>query len=156
MGLGCGLDNSCTNVPVRAAKLKISFVSENKTPFSFVTICRVLPKTPFELILGRKTIKEFNLALLVPSHFFSDNVAEGIINTTHPLLLSAKPVTVSLVVRRTTEVKHIVGPNPAMDAILKRAVVNPVIGMVLFRRCEKPTRERQRWRKGGAVIGILV
>ena len=57
-----------------------------------MTICRVLPKTPFELILGRKTIKEFNLALLVPSHFFSDNVAEGIINTTHPLLLSAKPV----------------------------------------------------------------
>ena len=49
------------------------------------------------------------------------------------------PYTVSLVVRRTTEVKHIVGPNPAMDAVLKRAVVNPVIGMVLFIRCEKPT-----------------
>ena len=88
-----GLDNSCTNVPVQAVKLLISFVSENENKtFSFVTSCRVLPKTPFGLILGRKTIKEFNLALLVPSHFFSEKVAQGIIDTTHPLLLSANPV----------------------------------------------------------------
>ena len=55
---------------------------------------RSLPNIPFDLIIGRDTIKDFNLGALLPSHFFSEDVAPVILSlhTTHPLLLEHIPL----------------------------------------------------------------
>jgi hypothetical protein len=58
-----GLDG-CISISAQTYKLNVSFTCENKTLISFYAQVRVLPNTPFDLIIGRKTIKENSLALL--------------------------------------------------------------------------------------------
>ena len=87
-----GLDGECYSVSALTHLLLITFISENNTSFSFSARFRVLPKTPFDIIIGRNTIKEFNLAYLSPSHFFKKDVVTDILSTTHPLLPRSMPV----------------------------------------------------------------
>ena len=54
------------------------------TKISFEANFRVLPLSPFDLIIGRKTIKQFKLGLLLPSHFFDEETAVAIRGATHP------------------------------------------------------------------------
>ena len=85
-----GLDNVCYDYISVTYKLVISFITELDTPFSFIADFRLLPKSPFDLIIGRETIKDTNLGVLVPSHFVSEEIASLILalHTTHPLLLN--------------------------------------------------------------------
>jgi hypothetical protein len=92
-----GLNNACTNVSNIVHKLSISLINENKNNidftsslFSFFANVRILSNTPFDFIIGKETIKEFNLPLVLPSHFFNDDSIMGIQRATHPLLPGAK------------------------------------------------------------------
>jgi transposase InsO family protein len=87
-----GLDSECVNISAKTHVLLIKISCENKKPFSFSATFRVLPTTPFDLIIGRETIKNFNLALLLPSHFFADDLVPCMMRTTHPCL--SKPILV--------------------------------------------------------------
>ena len=70
-----GLDGSYYNVPAETYMLKVEFQKEHTSntssndTSSLVAHFRILPKSPFPMILGRETIKEFNLVLAFPSHF---------------------------------------------------------------------------------------
>jgi hypothetical protein len=88
-----GLNNRCTEISLVNHTLTISFVSENlnildfdQSVFSFSAQFRVLPETPFDLIIGKETIKYFNLPLVLPSHFFKVDSIKDIQRATHPLL----------------------------------------------------------------------
>jgi transposase InsO family protein len=88
-----GLNNRYTEISLVNHTLTISFVSENlnildfdKSVVSFSAQFRVLPETPFDLIIGKETIKYFNLPLLLPSHFFEVDSIKDIQRATHPLL----------------------------------------------------------------------
>jgi hypothetical protein len=100
-----GLDSECINNSAQTHLLLIKISCENKKPFSFSAAFRVLPTTPFDLIIGLETIKLFNLALLLPSHFFANDIVPCMLRTTHPCLSKPK-LGGQLAVRRTTEVKH--------------------------------------------------
>ena len=69
-------------VPAQTLLLNVLFSKEfnlscvNPSTFSFQIAVRVL----------RETIKTFNLGLMLPSHFFNDEVSKAILDTTHPLL----------------------------------------------------------------------
>ena len=91
------LNNACIHIPNIVHKLSISLLAENKNNidftsslFSFFADVRILSITPFALIIGKETIKEFNLPLLLPSHFFRNDSVGDILRATHPLLPRAK------------------------------------------------------------------
>ena len=53
--------------------IKITFIHENTfLKESFITRVLILPKSPIEIILGRKTIKAISFANKTPSHFSWD------------------------------------------------------------------------------------
>ena len=81
-----GLYKVCYDYISVTYKLVISFITEIGTTFSFIADFRLLPKSPFDLIIGRDTIKDTNLGILVPSHFFPEVIAPLILtlHTTHP------------------------------------------------------------------------
>ena len=59
---------------------------------SFVAHFRILPKSPFPIIIERATIKKFNLVLAFPSHFFCESTVREMLNTTNLLLPMPNPV----------------------------------------------------------------
>jgi transposase InsO family protein len=64
-----GFDNNCSS-DFPSLLIKVTFVHENTfIKESFLTTVLILPKSPIELILGRKTIKSINFANKTPSHF---------------------------------------------------------------------------------------
>jgi transposase InsO family protein len=88
-----GLNNRCTEISLVNHAVNISFVSENlnlidfdQAVFSFSANFRILPETPFDIIIGKETIKYFNLPLVLPSHFFRVDSVKDIQKATHPLL----------------------------------------------------------------------
>jgi hypothetical protein len=92
-----GLDNVCTDVSNVVYNLSISLVSESLTNndftsnlFSFFADVKVLPNTPFDMIIGKRTIKKYILPLVLPSQFFDDDCVGDIQSTTHSLLPRAK------------------------------------------------------------------
>ncbi len=87
-----GLDSECVLIPAKTYNLLIKFSLENEEPFSFSAPFRILPSTPFDLIIGRESIKEYNLALMLPSHFFKDDLLSCMQRTTHPCLPRPKHV----------------------------------------------------------------
>jgi transposase InsO family protein len=87
-----GLDSECVLIPATTYNLLIKFSLENEKTFSFSALFRILPNTPFDLIIGRETIKQFNLALMLPSHFFKDDLLSCMQRTTHPCLALPKLV----------------------------------------------------------------
>ena len=46
---------------------------------------RIFAKSPIDVIIGRKSIKEFDLATKLPSHFFSSNskLLSSLVEDTH-------------------------------------------------------------------------
>jgi hypothetical protein len=60
--------------------IKITYFNERTTSLEvFETIVFILPKTPIDIIIGRKTIKQQRLTITAPSHFedrinLTDNV----------------------------------------------------------------------------------
>ena len=94
-----GVDGTCTNIAVSSLNLNFSFQNEslnvnnfNTLTSSFDTLCRVLPTSPFDVIIGRETIKNFNLAYFLPTHFYNEEMVLWILSTTHPLLLRSRPL----------------------------------------------------------------
>jgi transposase InsO family protein len=92
-----GLNNDCTYVSNIVHKLSISLITENinntdflSSLFSFFADVRILSNTPFDLIIGLETIKEFNLPLVLPSHFFNSDSIGEIQRATYPLSPGAK------------------------------------------------------------------
>ena len=91
-----GLDGTCSDIPAQTLLLNVIFDKEFnlscaiQPTFSFQIAVRVLTDSPFDLIIGRETLKNFNLGLLLPSHFFNEEVSRAILDTTHPLLLRSK------------------------------------------------------------------
>jgi transposase InsO family protein len=74
-----GLDNACT---LSIGSLNASFVFTNeltKKSEILTLIFKILKNSPIDLIIGRESIKRFDLVTKNPSHFFSDK----------PLLLSS-------------------------------------------------------------------
>ena len=57
---------------------------KNLTQVLLMVNFRVLPSSPFDLIIGRSTIKLFKLGLLLPSHFFDEETSVTIRGATHP------------------------------------------------------------------------
>jgi transposase InsO family protein len=93
-----GLNNDCTHVRTFVYKLSVSILNENyvNNPantfpeyFSFSIVVKVLPNTPFDLIIGKETIKKYNLPLILLSHFLSKDSIRMIKGATHPLLPGA-------------------------------------------------------------------
>jgi transposase InsO family protein len=64
-----GFNNECNdNFP--ALMINLSYINERTNLLeSFQTLVFILPKTPIDIIIGRKTIKKERLTLTVPSHF---------------------------------------------------------------------------------------
>jgi hypothetical protein len=52
-------------------------------------VVKVLPNTPFGLIIGKETIKKYDLPLILLSHFFNKDSIKRIKGATHPLLPGA-------------------------------------------------------------------
>ena len=93
-----GLDGTCSDISAQTLLLNVLLNKElnlsciNPSTFSFQIAVRVLSESPFDLIIGRETIKTFNLGLMLPSHFFNDEVSRAILETTHPLSLRSTSV----------------------------------------------------------------
>ena len=85
-----GLDGTCSDIPAQTLIKNLSCAIQ--PTFSFQIAVRVLTDSPFDLIIGRETVKNFNLGMLLPSHFFNEEVSRAILDTTHPLLLRSKSV----------------------------------------------------------------
>jgi hypothetical protein len=89
MPICSGLDGECIDTSSRPLVLNVCFCKESNTNvvnnISFEANFRVLPSSPFDLIIGRKTIKQFKLGLLLPSHFFDEETCVAIRGATHPL-----------------------------------------------------------------------
>jgi hypothetical protein len=67
-----GFDNNCSS-DFPSLLIKITFIHENTfLKESFITRVLILPKSPIDIILGRKTIKAINFANKTPSHFSWD------------------------------------------------------------------------------------
>jgi hypothetical protein len=64
-----GFNNECNdNFP--SLIINISYINETTNLLeNFETLVFILPKTPIDLIIGRKTIKQQRLTITVPSHF---------------------------------------------------------------------------------------
>ena len=67
-----GFDNNCSS-DFPSLLIRVTFQHEN-TIFkeSFLTRVLILPKSPIDIILGRKTIKAINFAQKTPSHFICE------------------------------------------------------------------------------------
>ncbi len=64
-----GFDNTC-ETKFKSINLKISFINEiNHFQEDFNTTVTVLKKSKIDLIIGRETIKKYNLCKRLPSHF---------------------------------------------------------------------------------------
>lgn len=88
-----GLNNRCIDISLVDHTLNISFVTETinnfdllSRVFSFSAQFKILPETPFDLIIGKETIKSFNLPLVLPSHFFEVDTVKEIQRATSSLL----------------------------------------------------------------------
>ena len=78
-----GFNNECNdNFP--SLIINLSYINENnKLLESFETLVFILPKTPIDLIIGRKTLKQQRFSKTVPSHFEDrTNLTESIDMTT--------------------------------------------------------------------------
>ncbi len=74
-----GLDNSCS-LSLGSLTASVMFINElNNKPKILILILKVLKNSPIDLIIGRESIKRFNLVSKNSSHFFSQT----------PLLLSS-------------------------------------------------------------------
>ena len=67
MPICSGLNGECLNISSRSLVLNVCFCKESNTNVvehvSFEVAFRVLPSSPFDLIIGRNTIKQFKLGL---------------------------------------------------------------------------------------------
>jgi hypothetical protein len=74
-----GFDNNCSS-DFPSLLIKITFIHENTfLKESFLTRVLILPKSPIDIILGRKTIKAINFASVTPSHFsFTANAGRNL------------------------------------------------------------------------------
>ena len=64
-----GFDNHCSNT-FPSLLINISFLNEtNALVESFLTRVIILPKSPIEIIIGRKTIQTLKFSKRTPSHF---------------------------------------------------------------------------------------
>jgi hypothetical protein len=88
-----GVDNVCSSISVVTYSLIVSLVLPNynlpnfkTSEFSFCAEFRVLPDTPFDIIIGKQTIQTFNLPLVLPHLFFNDDSVKDIQRATYPLL----------------------------------------------------------------------
>ena len=79
MPICSGLNGEFLNDSSRSLVLNVCFCKESNTSvvneISFEANFRVLPSSPFDLIIGRSTIKQFKLGLLLPSHFFDKELS---------------------------------------------------------------------------------
>ena len=91
-----GLDSKCSDFSAKFITLDVSFCKESNTSicdkFTFQSDFRILAETPFDMIIGRETIKKFRLGLVLPSHFIDEEVSQVIIRHYNPLLPG--PITV--------------------------------------------------------------
>jgi hypothetical protein len=64
-----GFNNQCSS-DFPSLLIRITFIHENTfLKESFITRVLILPKSPTDIIIGRKTIKTINFATKTPSHF---------------------------------------------------------------------------------------
>jgi transposase InsO family protein len=80
-----GLDNTC-NESLGAITLTILFVNEVTKNSEILTLpFSILAKSPIDIIIGRKTIKEFDLASKLPSHFYASktNLLSSLVEDIH-------------------------------------------------------------------------
>jgi transposase InsO family protein len=93
MPICSGLDNSCTVIPNVTYTLSISLVNENFVNnlvssfpeiFTFQMVVKVLPNTPFDLVIGKETIKKYDLPFVIPSHFFSRDTIQKATKSSSP------------------------------------------------------------------------
>jgi transposase InsO family protein len=69
-----GFDNTCSS-DFPSLLIKITFIHENTfLKESFLTRVLILPNSPIDIIIGRKTIKEINFSYKTPSHFRCDTI----------------------------------------------------------------------------------
>jgi transposase InsO family protein len=78
-----GFNNECNN-NFPSLVINLSYFNEkNKLLESFETLVFILPRTPIDLIIGRKTLKQQRFSKTVPSHFEDQtNLIESIEMTT--------------------------------------------------------------------------
>ena len=105
-----GFNGEFLNDSSRSLVLNLCFCKESNTNIveqvSFEVTFRVLSSSPFDLIIGRRTIKQFKLGLLLPSHFFDKETVVSILGAKHPFSPVHIMVDRLLVVRGTITAKH--------------------------------------------------